>query len=1066
MAIDRSLIDRNDLGVAQMGQYQYAAAFDSFTEVLEVRPDLTEVQVNLAIATLNKQDPGGEQATLELLAKVLEENPTHIRALYTSGIVHLYLGNPEETIDYLQRVVDVDPNDSYATYFLGQAFLQTEDYDRAKQWFLRTIEIDEYLTSAYWAASTSARRLRDAQTANELVKSYETYSASPLSKTAGIAYKQMGPKAEAAVISETQIEPTAKPLLQDIFQNPEILAKQDVPVKQVVLADSDRDRDWDIHYMDQGCVRTLENHEDGFRLLKEQNNLLCVAEIDSDPMLQPSIHWGDLSNNAALDILLCGDNGVVSFTTDESGSYVKQQLSEDPCGRGVLFDADHDSDLDFLFLSGNDAKLINNNLDGTYSDISSRTGLDVASNLVDFTIADVDADRDLDIVTIDGAGELSIWFNQRAWSYKQESVPVEQDLTSAVLAVADVDSDGYPNILIGSGSDVYSYQYRFDPQVVANQSSVSLTVNDIEQLLIEDFDGDGTLDLLALDNDGYEIYSPTLDSTIALQDFSDVSHIETIYTGSPSGPSLLASTSEGIFIQHPNPTRGNYLAIELSGKTDADQLRSNSSGIGTNIRARVLNHWTLINTLGRNSGAGQSLQPISIGLGDSTKANFIELVWSDGVTQSEIDLQTNTLHTVTETQRQLASCPVVFVWNGEKYEFLSDVLGVAALGYFRKVGVNAPYRDFERILVPESQLQPNQGYFEIKIGEPMEEVLYLDAAYIDVYDVPATHRLAIDERLHVKGDSPSGNALVYRDESIPVKASLKNQTDVTTEVLLKDRVAPALEKRDPNFIGLLQDTFELTLEFGTPLQTENAVLLVDGWVEFPYSQTVFAASQSGRSYDPPDLEIRLENGSWTTFMEDIGYPAGMPKQMSLPLPTLPPNVTAIRLTTNMEVYWDQVRIVYLDPTATIYHERIEPAKGYVYRNGYAKRTTGPQRVPYYNYDDRSPFWDSKYATGLYTRTGEVTELIESVDNALAIIGTGEEVHLKFPDFLAPPRPGYQRNYVLDFRGWAKDMDLYTENGHSVEPLPSSLVLNPAERAHRARLHERYNTRFEAGFGKS
>ena len=452
-----------------------------------------------------------------------------------------------------------------------------------------------------------------------------------------------------------------------------------------------------------------------------------------------------------------------------------------------------------------------------------------------------------------------------------------------------------------------------------------------------------------------------------------------------------------------------------------------------------------------------------MGLGGHDQANFIEILWTDGVTQSEIELVSGELHQISETQRQLASCPVVFVWNGQKYEFVSDVLGVAALGYFYKVGENAPFRDFERILLGDRAIQPKDGYFEVKIGEPMEEILYLDSAFIDTYDVPSTHGLVIDERLHVNSAPPTGRPIVYREEHTPSTAILNNTIDVTEEIGHQDFVAPPLENKHPNYIGLLEESIELRLKFEEPLQSENAVLVVYGWVEFPYSQTVFAASQSGRTYDPPTLEVKLPDGSWQTLSSQFGYPAGMPKQMTLPLPNLPENVREIRLTTNMEIYWDRVRIVYEDPDINPKHHRNEPSHGYVLRNGFAERSTGSQRVPYYDYDVRSPYWDAKHATGMYSQTGEITELITQSDNSLAIVGSGEEIHLKFPDYLPQSLPDHTRYYVLEFRGWAKDLDMYTEYGDTVEPLPSTGLLSREDRSKRARLHREYNTRFRTGF---
>jgi hypothetical protein len=97
-------------------------------------------------------------------------------------------------------------------------------------------------------------------------------------------------------------------------------------------------------------------------------------------------------------------------------------------------------------------------------------------------------------------------------------------------------------------------------------------------------------------------------------------------------------------------------------------------------------------------------------------------------------------------------------------------------------------------------------------------------------------------------------------------------------------------------------------------------------------------------------------------------------------------------------------------------------------------------------------------SGHYTDFGPATELLVEADDALAIIGPGEEVHLEFDDTLPPLQPGWRRRFVLESRGWAKDMDLYTEYGQTLEPLPDSG--HPAAR--REALHSLYNRRHRSG----
>jgi hypothetical protein len=72
-----------------------------------------------------------------------------------------------------------------------------------------------------------------------------------------------------------------------------------------------------------------------------------------------------------------------------------------------------------------------------------------------------------------------------------------------------------------------------------------------------------------------------------------------------------------------------------------------------------------------------------------------------------------------------------------------------------------------------------------------------------------------------------------------------------------------------------------------------------------------------------------------------------------------------------------------------------------------------------------------------------------------VFGPGEEIHLEFAAS-APPSAGWTRRFVLEMRGWCKDMDLYTQDGDTVEPLPGVRATAAAE------LQRRYTTRYESG----
>ena len=74
-------------------------------------------------------------------------------------------------------------------------------------------------------------------------------------------------------------------------------------------------------------------------------------------------------------------------------------------------------------------------------------------------------------------------------------------------------------------------------------------------------------------------------------------------------------------------------------------------------------------------------------------------------------------------------------------------------------------------------------------------------------------------------------------------------------------------------------------------------------------------------------------------------------------------------------------------------------------------------------------------TGAYTQLGPVEPLVTDKDNAIAIVSGGEAVTFQFEQTTQVVPKGKQRFYVMEFYGWAKDMDMLTEHDKYLLPLP-------------------------------
>ena len=93
--------------------------------------------------------------------------------------------------------------------------------------------------------------------------------------------------------------------------------------------------------------------------------------------------------------------------------------------------------------------------------------------------------------------------------------------------------------------------------------------------------------------------------------------------------------------------------------------------------------------------------------------------------------------TFTEKQELLkGSCPYLYTWTGEKYEFFTDLLWAAPIGLQFGEGVIAPTRDWEYLLIPGDRLVPVDGQYRMQITEELWEAAYFDQVQLIALDHP------------------------------------------------------------------------------------------------------------------------------------------------------------------------------------------------------------------------------------------------------------------------------------------------------------------------------------------
>lgn len=1065
-APDAALVAATNTAVGHMGRYDFQAAVDVLTPLAAAYPASAETAFNLAVAHINRQRAEDAPEAERRLRTVLDHPAVGTRARYALGLLLLYQGRDAEAYTLLSAVAAAVPADPFPAYFTGQARLAAAPAE-ALPWFEQARTLDPLLRSASYGVFQAEQRSGRQAQATAALAVFESLDTDPRARMAEFKYTRMGPLAEAMFV-ETPVAPTPRPEGAPFEREAVLQALPGAAADaRITVADIDGDGALEIFASNaaRGAAPNLLLRRAGTGWTHDDRHpLAAVAGVRA-------ALWGDLDNDGLLDVVLVRGNGASAVWRQTApGAWQDVTAASRASTRGVdavdgaLVDADHDGDLDIWLTNTRGPNvLLNNNGNGTFRDIAGPAG--VAGDgrpSIGVAFTDLDADRDHDIVVLKATPPHEVFLNDRVWQYRRDTASVAFTAVphDAVLA-ADLDANGRPELYTTSARGLERWTREaggtMRPDLLA---PLVRDATQHAQLAIADIDGDGAFELLAGSARTWEAYAvPPTGTATAVADGGTEAVAWTPATLDPArGPSVVGLTAAGLVTWAPGRGRHAFAAITTTGRSQSsDQRRSNVSGIGTKVAVRTASRWTAFDTASLQSGGGQNLQPVAVGLGGAPRADLVSLVWSDGILQSELQLDAGRLHVIEETQRQLSSCPVLFAFDGTTTRFVTDILGVGGIGFFEQPGVYSPPFPREHVLLPEGLAAVTGGRYRLTVGEPMEEVAYLDQLALAAYDLPPGWQMALDERKAIAGAPPSGAPIFFREERLPVRAMNDRGEDVTARVTAADQVAPPPGSPDPRFIGRTT-RHTLALTFARPIDRGpgRPVLLIDGWVEYPYAQTVFAAWQADAPFEAPTLEARGRDGRWRVVAPDFGYPAGMPRRMTLPLPPLPAGTDALRLTTSQEIYWDRVAVVYDEPLPSAGTHELPLATAVLRESGFARRTTGPQRTPAYDYDRRAPLWDTRHPRGWYTAFGDAAPLVAAADDALAIIGPGEEVQVEFTAPAAPPPAGWTRRLVLRARGWCKDMDLYTRDGETVAPLPGD------DTAARARLHRAFNTRFESG----
>jgi hypothetical protein len=428
--------------------------------------------------------------------------------------------------------------------------------------------------------------------------------------------------------------------------------------------------------------------------------------------------------------------------------------------------------------------------------------------------------------------------------------------------------------------------------------------------------------------------------------------------------------------------------------------------------------------------------PLAFAVDGRTTVDTVRITWPNGLIQNETQKKSGEALNVQEAQRLSGSCPMIFTWNGERFQFITDVLGVAPLGASSGDGHYFPVDHDEYVQIPGSALKEQNGKYQVHITEELHEVSYLDQIQLIALDHPAGVQVYTNDKFK---SPPYPEFRLFGGSSSlrPVRATDDAGRDVRAQLAAVDgRYPDGFPHNSAGVAGL----HTLDLDFGQAAAANRAVLVLNGWVDWADGSTFLGASQDGKGgLVFPYLQVKDKIGKWQTVVDDMGIPSGKPKTISVDLTgKFLSSSREVRIVTNLCVYWDQAFLLEDSRTPQVRLTPIDADRADLRFRGFSQAVIDPRRQQpeRFLYDQVQPVSNWNPTPGFYTRYGDVRSLVTRPDDKLLIMGSGDEVQLEYPASQLPPLPeGWTRDFLLLVDGWAKDADANTAFSQSVTPLP-------------------------------
>ena len=413
------------------------------------------------------------------------------------------------------------------------------------------------------------------------------------------------------------------------------------------------------------------------------------------------------------------------------------------------------------------------------------------------------------------------------------------------------------------------------------------------------------------------------------------------------------------------------------------------------------------------------------------------------------------------------SCPFLYVWDGEKFVFQTDLYGAGKLaakgkfGYFKS-------NPFDYYILETNPVVKDDDQYQMRLVEERFETDYLDELKLYMVDVPA------DRDIYAEKPGFGGTLTDLQDVLHTVAKTKQNPVSIT-HINTGADVSVQVAESDGDYLVLSNDRnldFEyqtVELDLGDLSEAPQIKLIINGVTMFP--STPEGAARSALFGPRTKLEVLDENGQWVSVPKttaELPKPPEFKRAFVLDISDIfQSDVYKVRLTFLFKTYIDSLGFdATEDQTVTLTEVPLASAELRSYGLSDEENVLGD--IYNYLYRDNDPNHIHKYFPGNYTRYGDVTPLLDQTDDKFVIYGLGDELDLRFnlPNGHYGGGP-QQAKFLMYTNGYYKDAKV--DVAHEVEPLPFAAMSGfpydeavenyPNDPEHTQYLIE-YNTRVE------